>query len=120
MANISVGVLTDPATGKLIPLRMIDNGDGTYSVATAPAGSGTGGGTERTAALGALLTSAGTVAAGAKSVTFFNSGSADATVAGGPLAPNRGVTFSVDGADTLGAIDYTASATATLQIAKVT
>jgi hypothetical protein len=84
-----------------------------------PVSLASGGGTARTAALSALTTSAGSVAAGAKSATFINKGTTDATVAGGPLSPGASVTFAVDGADTLAAIAYTASATAILQIATV-
>jgi hypothetical protein len=75
-------------------------------------------GTARTASL-AQVTSSGTVSAGAQSVTFANVGTANATVAGGALAPNQTVSFSVNYPDTLAAITYTASATAILNIAKV-
>lgn len=75
-------------------------------------------GTSRTASL-TQVTSSGTVSAGAQSVTFANVGTANATVSGGTLAPNQTVSFSVNYPDTIGAITYTASATAILNIAKV-
>lgn len=72
----------------------------------------------RTAAF-STVTASGNVAAGAKSASFYNSGTTAATVAGGSLPAGQSVRFSVDGVDTLSAIAYTASATAILQIATV-
>ena len=72
----------------------------------------------RTAAF-STVTAGGTVAAGAKQVSFFNSGTTAATVAGGSLPQGQGVTFNTQGSDTLSAITYVASATAILQIATV-
>ena len=72
----------------------------------------------RTAAF-LTVTAAGNVAAGAKTVSFLNIGTTAATVAGGSLPQGQGVTFNTQGADTLSAIAYTASATAILQIATV-
>lgn len=72
-------------------------------------------------------TANGTVAAGAFSVSFANVGTDNAGIggdntvptAGTLLAPGETVTFSGSGKDTLAAIDYQASATATLLIAEV-
>jgi len=64
-------------------------------------------------------TTAGTVAAGALSVSFANIGTASATVAGGALPQGYSVTFDAPKGDTLAAIAYTASATATLLISKI-
>ena len=72
----------------------------------------------RTAAF-STVTAGGTVAAGAKTVSFFNSGTTAATIAGGSLPQGQGVTFNTQGSDTLSAITYVASATAILQIATV-
>lgn len=54
----------------------------------------------------------GTVAAGKRRVSFFNAGAANATVAGGTLAPGEVVTFSADGLrDVLAAIPFVATGT---------
>jgi hypothetical protein len=65
-------------------------------------------------------TSAGTVAAGALSVSFANIGTASATVAGGAPPKGYSVTFDAPKGDTLAAIAYTASATAPLLNSKIT
>jgi hypothetical protein len=55
-------------------------------------------------------TSTGTVTAGARSVTFFNNGAGNVTVAGGTLIPGAQVTFSAGGeSDVLSAIAYDAT-----------
>lgn len=60
------------------------------------------------------------VAAGARSVSFFNAGSTDATVAGGTLKPGESVDFSAGGQnDTLAAIPYVTIATGDLVITSV-
>ena len=105
-----------PGAGQVEWLRRIYeyfvavNAAGSASVAITP--------TVRTAAF-ATFTAAGNVAAGAKTVSFFNSGTTAATVAGGSLPQGQGVTFNTQDSDTLGAIAYVASATAILQIATV-
>jgi len=76
------------------------------------------GGTARTPAY-SRVTDAATIAAGAKSVTIKNVGSADGTVLTVTLPIGESVSFSVDGADTLAAIAYVATGT-TFAIAKVT
>ena len=56
------------------------------------------------------LTTSGSVTAGARSVTFFNSGTTNVTVAGGTLIPGRSITFSAGGeSDVLTAIPYDAT-----------
>lgn len=75
-------------------------------------------GTARTASL-TIATTSGTVAAGAKKIAFLNTGTAPATVAGGALSAGQSVAFAVDGNDTLAAIAYVASATASLAISAV-
>lgn len=79
----------------------------------------TSGGAVRTPAY-IRATASSSVAAGTKSASFTNVGSTDATVLTTTLSPNQSIKFSVDGADTLAAIAYTASATAILAIATVT
>jgi hypothetical protein len=55
-------------------------------------------------------TSTGTVAAGARSVTFFNTGAGNVTVAGGTLIPGTSITMSAGGeSDVLTAITYDAT-----------
>lgn len=53
---------------------------------------------------------AGTVAAGARSVTIKNSGAINVTVAGATLKPGEEAAFRTSGADTLAAIEYDALA----------
>lgn len=65
-----------------------------------------------------ITSTTGTVSAGAKSVAFYNSGAANATVAGSTLAPFEFIRFAVTGSDTLAAITYTATGT-TLKITEV-
>ena len=61
-----------------------------------------------------------TVAAGARSVTFFNQGPTDATVAGGVLSAGEEISFDAGGQlDTLGAITYVTIATGVLKIGTV-
>jgi hypothetical protein len=61
-----------------------------------------------------------TVAAGARSVTFFNQGPTAATVAGGVLDAGESMTFSAGGEDdVLAAIPYITIATGVLKIATV-
>ena len=58
---------------------------------------------------------AGSVAAGKRRVSFFNSGNTDTTVAGGTLGRGLAVTFSADGLrDTLAAIPYDPQASSLL------
>ena len=64
-------------------------------------------------------TASGNVAAGAKSVSFLANGTAAPTVAGTVLPVGYSLTFSVDGNDTLAAIAYIASASASLLITTV-
>jgi hypothetical protein len=78
----------------------------------------TSGGTVRTPGYD-LVTDAATIAAGAKSVTIENVGVADGTVQTKSFPVGRKVSWSVDGADVLGAIAYVATGT-TFAIAKVT
>jgi len=60
------------------------------------------------------------VAAGARSVSFFNAGSTDATVAGGVLKPGEAITFDAGGQnDTLAVIPYITIATGDLVITTV-
>lgn len=60
---------------------------------------------------------AGTVLAGARSVSVYNSGTTAGVWLGTPIAPGVQLSFSAGGQnDTLGAFAYTASATATLEI----
>lgn len=66
--------------------------------------------TEQTASL-LNVTTAGTVAAGAHSVSFANIGAADATVAGGTLKMNQAVSFEATLQGILGAIAYDATGT---------
>jgi len=55
---------------------------------------------------------AGTVAAGKRSIAFFNAGNADATVTGAVLKPGETVSFSADGLrDTLAAASYDGTGT---------
>lgn len=56
-------------------------------------------------------TASGTVASGAKSAGFGNYGNANATVAGGTLAPGEEVEFTAPPGDTLAAIPYDATGT---------
>ena len=97
---------------------IVDNGDGTYSRVIKSGGVAPGFGTERTPGYD-LVTDAATIAAGAKSVTIENVGGADGTVQTKSFPVGRKVSWSVDGADTLGAIAYVATGT-TFAIAKVT
>jgi hypothetical protein len=61
-----------------------------------------------------------TVTAGARSVSFFNAGPVDATVAGGILKPGESVGFRADAQqDILGAIQYITVATGDLVISEV-
>jgi hypothetical protein len=60
---------------------------------------------QRTAAA-QTVTAAGSVAAGAKSVSFANSGSKVGTVAGANLPPGATFSFDTTGTDTLAAIAY--------------
>jgi len=61
-----------------------------------------------------------TVAAGARSVTFFNQGPTAATVAGGVLDAGESISFDAGAqGDTLGAIAYVTIATGVLKIATV-
>jgi hypothetical protein len=63
---------------------------------------------------------AGVVAAGARSVTVYNSGTTAGVWLGTPIQPGVTLSFSAGGqADVLGAFAYTASATATLEITTV-
>jgi hypothetical protein len=64
-------------------------------------------------------TAAGTVAAGAVQVSILNTGTTAATVAGGQLLPGASITWSPPKGETLAAINYTASATATLAISRL-
>lgn len=60
------------------------------------------------------------VAAGARSVSFFNAGPTNATVAGGTLLSGESITFSAGGQnDVLAAIPYTTVATGDLMIVTV-
>ncbi len=60
---------------------------------------------------------AGTVAAGARSVSVYNSGTTAGVWLGTSIQPGVSLSFSAGGqADVLGAFAYTASATATLEI----
>lgn len=63
-------------------------------------------------------TAAGTVAAGARSVSIANSGTADATVAGGSLPAGAAIAWDAPVGASLGAITYDATGT-TLMIAEV-
>jgi hypothetical protein len=56
-----------------------------------------------------IVTTSGTVAAGKKSVTFYNSGTTDVTVLGVTLGAKEKTGYSVDGKDTLGALAYDAT-----------
>ncbi len=67
----------------------------------------------RTAAL-TSATAAGSVSAGCTQASFVNSGTANATVAGGALPPGYAVTFDAPGGDTLAVIAYSASGTTLL------
>lgn len=71
----------------------------------------------RMAALASAST-AGTLAAGAMTASFANTGSAAASVAGGTLPAGCAVTFDVPAGNTLGAIAYDATGT-TLMISTV-
>lgn len=63
---------------------------------------------------------AGTVAAGARSVSVYNSGTTSGVWLGTPIAPGVQLSFSAGGEDdTLSAFAYTASATATLEITTI-
>jgi hypothetical protein len=64
-------------------------------------------------------TAAGTVAAGAVQVSILNTGTTAATVAGGQLLPGASITWSPPKGETLAAIEYTATATATLAISRL-
>lgn len=78
-------------------------------------------GVTRTPTLTNVLGVAGaSVAAGARSVSFFNGGPVDATVAGGTLRPGTSVSFAAGGEeDTLGAIAYVTIATGILDITTI-
>ena len=65
------------------------------------------------------VTAAGTVAAGAVMVSILNTGTTAATVAGGQLLPGASITWSPPKGETLAAIGYTATATATLAISRL-
>jgi hypothetical protein len=60
------------------------------------------------------VTTNGSTLAGATEVSFANSGSGAAIVAGGPLLPGQSVTFTATAPDTLNAISYTATGTTLL------
>jgi len=63
---------------------------------------------------------AASIAAGARSASFFNAGPTDATVAGGTLKPGESITFDAGAqGDTLGAIAYVTIATGDLVITTV-
>lgn len=65
-------------------------------------------------------TAAGAVAAGARSVSVYNSGTTAGVWLGTAIAPGVQMSFSVSNqGDTLGAFAYTASATATLEITTI-
>ena len=89
-------------TGSPIPVKV--NPDGSIQVAGGGGGGG-GSSTQRTPTATAL-TGAGTVALGATSVSFYNSGAADATVLGRPLPPGASWPIMATGSDTLAAITY--------------
>ena len=64
---------------------------------------------------------AASIAAGARSASFFNAGLTDATVAGGTLKPGESISFDAGGqGDTLGAIPYVTIATGDLVITTIT
>jgi hypothetical protein len=68
--------------------------------------SGTGGSGVARASSMIRSSSAGSISAGAKSVSFYNSGTVNATVLGSALKPGEQVTFSVENPDTLQTIPY--------------
>lgn len=57
--------------------------------------------------------------AGLSSVTFFNQGPVDATVAGGILSAGESVSFDAGQSNTLGTVNYTTIATGVLKISTV-
>lgn len=65
-------------------------------------------------------TSAGSVAAGVFSVSFYNKGTTDATILGAPLVPGATLELCAKTGNTLAAIAYVASATSELQIITTT
>ena len=75
----------------------------------------------RTATLLRVTASTSSVAAGARSVSFFNAGGIDITsVAGAVLKPGESVTFTAGGEDdTLSAIAYTATGATDLLISTI-
>lgn len=65
------------------------------------------------------VTTAGTVAAGAFSVSVYNAGTTDGVWLGATIKSGEQFTYTAPGNDTLGAFAYTASATAELVITKI-
>lgn len=91
-ANVTPGaeVHVDPLT-KAMHVKIIGDGSG---------------GTERSVSV-LNLTGPGTIAAGATSVNFFNSGAGNAIIqTNGTLFPNQAWPIMATGADTLAAITY--------------
>ena len=65
------------------------------------------------------VTTAGTVAAGAFSVSVYNAGTTDGVWLGATIKAGEQFTYTAPGNDTLGAFAYTASATAELVITTI-
>lgn len=65
------------------------------------------------------VTTPGTVAAGAFSVSVYNAGTTDGVWLGATIKPGEQFTYAAPGNDTLGAFAYTASATAELVITTI-
>jgi hypothetical protein len=112
-------------TGRTTPL-VDDLGDGTHieisALTSATPLAVTQSSTARTPALTRItvLTAAGSVAAGARRVSFCNAGAVDVTVLGATLAVgDPSVTFEAPNNDTLGALSYVTPAGCVLLIAEV-
>lgn len=117
MANSAIAFpLAGASGGQTLAIKVIDNGDSTYSLAVSEA---SGGGTARTIASSAPTTS-GTVTGGAQSVSFLTSSDWSGSVNGTTRAASQAINISVvSPADTLPAIAYVISA-GTLYIDKLT
>lgn len=101
----------DPNTGKQIPVGLVDNGDGTFSLQVSSGGAGSFPVSVQRTPDFDIKNAAGNVAAGAKSVSFLNNGAANGTLKGKAFPVGTSVTFTAPLNDTLGAIAYDASGT---------
>ena len=109
IANPTAAGLTD-AQLRAAPVPVLGPLTDAQLRATAVPTSLVGTGVVRTSAA-TTSTTTGTVAVGATSASFMNTGTANATVAGGVLIPGMGFEFSADHPDTLAAIAYVATGT---------